>query len=340
MTLVAVALALFAAACYAVGSALQHQQASGTRPGRGPDPRLLWRLARRPRWVLGVLANTAGTAVHAAALSLAPLALVQPLGVLTIAFAVPVNALLRRRRPGRVELVGAVVTAAGLALLTVATHASPAVATLGPGGVLPVLGLLAAVLGAAVLAVRRLTGPPRTIVLAVSAGMAFGITSSLVRPLIHLIGTASSAGQVVGFGAVGAIVAVALTFCAAAVTGLLLEQTAFQTGQLGVAVAVVTVADPVAALSTGALLLGQPVELRPLPAAVAAAAVLTGVVLLSRHRSAGEGGEHLPRPAHLHQVGRPGGQPLRERSGDGHRGRHRRDDPMVPAGRYDADRCA
>jgi drug/metabolite transporter (DMT)-like permease len=281
MIVLAVALALLAAACYAVGAALQHQQAAATRPGRGADPRLLWRLVRRPRWVLGVLANTAGTGLHAVALSMAPLALVQPIGVLTIAFAVPVNAALRRRRPGRGEVVGAVVTATGLALLAVATRASEEVPVLGLADLLPVLGVLVVVLGAALLAARRLTGAARTIVLAIGAGTGFGVTSALVRPVIHLIGNAVHAGTA---GLVTAAVATTVTGCAAAVTALLLEQTAFQSGQLGLAVAVVTVADPVSALTTGGLLLGQPVELRPLAAVVAGLAVLTGVVLLSRHR--------------------------------------------------------
>jgi hypothetical protein len=284
MIVLAVALALLAAACYAAGAALQHQQANATRPSTaGADPRLLWRLVRRPLWVLGVLANTGGTALHAVALSMAPLALVQPIGVLTIAFAVPVNAALRRRRPGRGEVVGAIVTATGLALLSVATRASEEVPVLRLADLLPVLGVLVVALGGAVLAARRLTGPARTIVLALGAGTGFGVTAGLVRPVIHLIGAAADAGTA---GLVAAAIATTATGCAAAVTALLLEQTAFQSGQLGLAVAVVTVADPVSALTTGGLLLGQPVELRPLAAAVAGLAVLTGVVLLSRHRPA------------------------------------------------------
>lgn len=276
MTVLAVVMALLAAACYAVGAALQHQQAAATRAGRGMDPSLLWRLARRPRWLAGVLTNGGGTAFHAVALSLAPLALVQPLGVLTIVFAVPVNALLHRRRPGRAELAGATATAAGLALLAVAAHPATAVPSLHAIAVLPVLGVLAAVLGVAALAVRGLSGPARAIVLAAGGGIGFGVTSSLIRPALHLIGTT---------GPVRAVAALALSAGAAALTGLLLEQTAFQNGHLGLAVAVVTVADPVAALGTGALLLGQPAGLHLLPTAAATAAILTGVALLSRHHA-------------------------------------------------------
>ncbi|HEX6447320.1 MAG TPA: DMT family transporter [Streptosporangiales bacterium] len=270
----AIVLALIGAACYAAGAALQHQQASATTPTGRLRPRLLLELARRPRWLAGVLANGTGCALHVAALSLAPLALVQPIGVMTIALAVPAGALLRRRRPRGGELVGAGVVTSGLALLMTtirAPHGAPVLSLLD---VAPIAGVLAALLAVAALVVRRMTGPARTIVLAVGAGISFGITSALVRPLTHAVAT----------GGIASIASwLTLATVAVAAGGLLMEQSAYQTGRLGLAVAVVTVVDPIAAVIGGATLLHQPAHLASRPVAVAAGLlVVAGVALLSR----------------------------------------------------------
>ncbi|MBO0827319.1 MAG: DMT family transporter [Streptosporangiales bacterium] len=270
----AIVLALIGAACYAVGAALQHQQAAATTPAGRLRPRLLLELARRPRWLAGIVANGAGAALHVTALSLAPLALVQPVGVMTIAFAVPAGALLRGRRQRGGELVGAGVVTAGLALLMTtirAPHAAPALSFLDAE---PVAGMLAALLGVATLVVRRMTGPARTIVLATAAGISFGVTSALMRPLAHAV-------------AAGGIAAIASWLTLATLTvaagGLLMEQSAYQTGRLGLAVAVVTVVDPIAAVVGGAVLLHQPAHLASRAVAVVAGAfVVAGVALLSR----------------------------------------------------------
>lgn len=274
-TVLAIVLALIGASCYAAGAALQHQQAAAaTTPTGRLRPRLLLELARRPRWLAGIVANSAGATMHVAALSLAPLALVQPIGVMTIAFAVPAGALLHRRRPRGGELVGAGVVTAGLALLMTtirAPHGAPVLTFLD---VAPIAGVLAVSLGVATLVARRMTGPARTIVLAVGAGTSFGITSALVRPLAHAIATGGVAAT-----------ATWLTVATAAVAagGLLMEQSAYQTGRLGLAVAVVTVADPVAAVVGGATLLHQPAHLASRTVAmVAGLLVVTGVAVLSR----------------------------------------------------------
>lgn len=270
----AIVLALLGAACYAVGAALQHQQAAATTPTGRLRPGLLLELARRPRWLAGVLSNGTGAALHVVALSLAPLALVQPIGVMTIAFAVPAGALLRRRRPRGGELLGAGVVTVGLALLMTtirAPHSAPVLSLLD---VAPIAGVLAASLGVAALVVARMTGPARTIVLATGAGIAFGITSALVRPLSHAIAA----------GGIAAVVTwLTLVTIAVAAGGLLMEQSAYQTGRLGLAVAVVTVVDPVAAVVGGAALLHQPAHLASRTVAVVAGLlVIVGVVVLSR----------------------------------------------------------
>lgn len=303
----AVVIALLGAACYAVGAALQQHQASSIESSRGLDPGLLVRLVRRPRWVAGIAANAVGAGLHVFALSLAPIALVQPIGVMTVVFAVPAGALLRRRRPSWGELAGAGIVSVALALLVSTLRAPESVAALATAEVLPLAGIVLGVLALAAVAVRRTNGAARTVVLSGSAGIAFGITSAVLRPTLHAIGT-SGASVAVGAG-LFAVVAVAAM-------GLLLEQSSFQRGRLGLAVAVVTVVDPVAAVAAGAGFLHQPVHLvSPWMTAIAVLAVVAGVAVLARRfptrPTRGDGPHHPARVATAFSADRPADSGLR-----------------------------
>jgi len=119
----AVGYALAAAICMALASALQHQAATGEQ-GYRSGIHLLWRLAHRPRWAAGQTVGVAGLALHAAALHAGALAVVQPLLVMGLAFALPLRALLDRARPSAGQVLAAAVLAAGVAIFVAAAHPS------------------------------------------------------------------------------------------------------------------------------------------------------------------------------------------------------------------------
>lgn len=80
MTWLGVSIALLGALGYALGAALQQYEAVA-------DGATL-KLVRRPRWWIGGAIGFAGAALHAVALSFAPLIVVQPVSVTTLVFAV------------------------------------------------------------------------------------------------------------------------------------------------------------------------------------------------------------------------------------------------------------
>jgi hypothetical protein len=98
------------------GFALQHRGASGLPPLSLRRPlRSLGSLARAPVWISGFVLGLAGWAAYVAALRLAPLSLVQAAsagGVVVLVFA-------GRRRPNRLERLGAAGALVGLVLLGV-----------------------------------------------------------------------------------------------------------------------------------------------------------------------------------------------------------------------------
>jgi hypothetical protein len=277
-TLAAVVAALAASLCYAVGAALQQRQARSAAAARLVDPRLLWEVLRRRMWLAGFGLMLVGEVLHVVALAWAPLAVVQPIGVATVLFALPVGAVLARTRPRLRELAAATGTVAGLAALLSGMHVSTAppvlhdrdLALLVPvvGGGLVVLVLLAA----------RSSAALRTLLLGCSAGAMFGTTAALVRLLTH---------RVAADGASGLVGWVTPVVIATAVVGLLLEQAAYKSGHLGVAVGGYTVTDPLVAVAVGAWVLHQPARAgHPLLSVAEAIVVITGVVLLARSTAA------------------------------------------------------
>ena len=69
-------------------------------------------------WLVGTLALLTGYVFQAAALDRGRLAIIQPLLVTTVVFALPLGYFLTRQHVGRREIVGAAVILAGLALFT------------------------------------------------------------------------------------------------------------------------------------------------------------------------------------------------------------------------------
>ena len=115
----AVMVAIAAAALFALSTSLQHHSATGTPAHVRRGHQLIWHLVRHPRWLAGQATSVLAFGLHATALKLGTLTVVQPVLVSGLVFTLPVRALMDRRRPTRAELLGAVVTACGLGLFLV-----------------------------------------------------------------------------------------------------------------------------------------------------------------------------------------------------------------------------
>ncbi|WP_406135486.1 DMT family transporter [Streptomyces sp. NBC_01089] len=272
-TLAAVALSLLSAVGYATAAVAQERLASRTKPGSG-----LLRLLGHGAWWWAVGLNAAGAVLHVAALKYGSLTLVQPLGALTLVAAVPLGAHLAGRRVARTEWRGTVLTLLGLAALLLAAGGTPPHETLS----LPEALGIAAVALALVAALVRRAGRPGArpgLRFATASGLVSGVASALTQTVTVSV-TDHSHGPVVGWRTA----VVALLVAAFAVGGLLLSQTAYR-GGLGAPLAMVTLANPVAASVIGLALLGERLQggaVGILLAAVGAVAAARGVVLLTR----------------------------------------------------------
>jgi drug/metabolite transporter (DMT)-like permease len=183
VTGLAVTLALLSAATFAISSSVQQQAAEGAPESATGLVGLLGYLVRRPAWLVGQLLATCAFVLHASALHAGPIAVVQPIVVSGIVWAVPARAALSRRLPSSRELWAVVVTATGLAVFLVASDPTEgSQATLGLGSVVIVaVGVLVAL--AANYAASLSGHEPRrkAFFLGVVGGVLFGLVAGLVK---------------------------------------------------------------------------------------------------------------------------------------------------------------
>ena len=280
-SLPSIALAVTAAFCFAGAALLQHRAVSAEPDSGSRSGGLSMRdVSRRPGWLLGLVLAAGGSTLHAIALVLAPLSVVQPVGVLAVPIAVVLTAARTHRKPTAGMLVGvlvcvtAVVTFVGTAAGSAVSTPAPGRATLLAGVIVGLVVLMLAGVGLA------RTGWARCVACAMAGAAAFGLVSSLVRAV----------SQAVTSGEIGivdpAVLATVAGVAAAILAGGWLVQQAFTSGPPEVVVACLTVVDPIVAVLFGIVLLGEgsATPARHWAVLGAAAFVATvGVAVLARH---------------------------------------------------------
>ncbi|MFG2881904.1 DMT family transporter [Streptomyces sp. NPDC048297] len=270
----AAAFAVAGAASNAVGTAFQRKAASASTRG---GIRLLADLVRRPAWVLG-MAGVIGAAVfQSLALVNGPLALVQPLFILELPFALlAAGPIMHRRMPGY-GWWGVAAVVAGLAVVLIS--AAPRGATDQAALVrwIPALVLCLGAIAAAVLLAGRKHSPARrAALLAAASAIANALTAALLK---SASGTFADHGgvaflrswQTYGFALVGA-------------GAVLLLENALQAGPLVAAQPALTIGDAVVSLALGITLFEESVRTGwwLIPEACGAVLIVGGVLVLSR----------------------------------------------------------
>ncbi|NMO33541.1 DMT family transporter [Streptomyces sp. GMY01] len=236
-----VLLSFVSAVAYA-GGAIVQERVAVTTPGKRYAP------LRRAAWWAAVALNGLGGLLHVVALAYGPLSLVQPLGALTIVFALPMAALFVGRRAGAAAWRGAIMTTVGLAGLLSLVGASPAQSLSGAQRVaLAVItgGALAALTVAGRAAHRH--PAVRSVLLAVGAGLAFGMSSVFTKTVAVDWTDGVAAAELPSLAAIGAL----------ATAGMLLSQASYRGGGLTAPLATLTVVNPVAAAAVGITMFGE-----------------------------------------------------------------------------------
>lgn len=229
----AVILGLGAAASFAVSNVTQ--MAAVSRQPRAAGAGILVRVARDPLWLVGLLASILGFVLEAAALSIAPVVLVQPLIVAELPFALPFAALIAGRRLGRPEWTGIAMVTAGLAAVVVVIRPADA-PIVASGRVWAVLFLSVAGLALVLVATGRGLGTVgRTTALAAAAGACFGLLSVVTKATTH---------QVARHGAAALLRWEPWALAAVGLVGMTIAQNAYRAGPLAVSLPLLDLGEP------------------------------------------------------------------------------------------------
>jgi drug/metabolite transporter (DMT)-like permease len=275
----AILLSLVACFCTATASVCQRLGARSLEqtPAKsgGFDPWLVFRLARQPAWLLGLICMIAGFAFQVSALRFGPLALVQPILAIELLFVFGYLALLpaARRVGPRVrwrDWLAVAVMSAGISLFLRAANPSGG-RDHAPAGLWWLSGLATLVVVAITITLaERVAGSSsrRAALLGVATGITWGFVAAVIKELSsHVAG-----GPADIFTNWSAYV-LAVTGAA----GMLLASHAFAAGPLAASQPGFTILDPVAATLLGVFLFSE--HLATSPAALMAEAL--GLVLLA-----------------------------------------------------------
>lgn len=304
-----------AALCLGLGYVLQQRAAALTPLEEVLHWRLLLDLLHKPMWLWGVASMVLGQLLGGLALQLASVALVEPLLSANLLFAFVIASVLSDRKVRWHEVGGALLLTLALAAFLVVgnprstSHPHPdrlwtIVALIIVGGAVVLLVFFAKKILLLVMVAKSKRFIAEAVLLSTGAGLLYGLQDAATRQSLLRAdnnGIASILNSPWTYLVVGA-----------AITGLLLSQSAFKVGTLSHSLPPLTAAEPLAGIGLGVTLLADKVEVSPGHLAVEAAcgaAVILGVYLIGRSGTLSRPHRGLRAPHHEAPRREP---PLRE----------------------------
>ena len=276
MSAVAAVLALVAAFSFALAATLWQRASmdAGVSPG---DARGFVGLLTNGVWLLGLAAQCVGVALQAAALDRGRVAIIQPLLVTSIVWALPLGHWLTNQTITRRHVAGATIIVVGLAVF--ATVGDPAAGVDNAptsDWISALLVIAAACIGLVILGGRGGFGT-KAAAFGATAGALYGVSATLMKPVVetwHADGLSALLGGWQFWVMAGAGLA-----------GFYFQQVSLATGRLVTSVATVSVVNPVVSVLLGALVLQERLDKTPEWHAVAAigalATALLGAVIIA-----------------------------------------------------------
>ncbi len=280
--LIGIPLALLGAVFMSFGAQYQHrgvqkvERLTQTGGSNGLTGAQLWNLLRRPSWVAGTVMLGLAIVCQLAALSFAPLILVQPLGAISLVITTLLNARISGFAPTRRSIIAIVLCVTGILLFVTIAAIYATETPVTDAQLLTVLVILAAVVvvvGGLWLWLRKRTN---ALFYIVGAGVVYGFVATLAKVVISRI-------QNGNFEWLTVLCIVALI--AGTAVGAYFVQTAYASGPPDLVIAGLTVVDPIVAIVIGLAVLHE-ASTAPWGAfvgfAVAGALAIVGVFQLAR----------------------------------------------------------
>ncbi|MEV0916770.1 DMT family transporter [Streptomyces sp. NPDC049967] len=284
MSVLVLVLAVSAACCLGFGFVLQQAAASHAPKSDYLSFRLLLDLMRVRSWLAGIGLMVCGMVLGALALGKGEVSVVEPLLATNLLFAMTLSRHRTGQRLGRQGWAGLWLLACGVAAFLLAGEPKGGSAVSSPLRHWLVIGVVAGIALALTMYAARSRSVAAPALLAVAAGLLYGLQDALTRVSGQLIGDDGWAALVMSWQPYAVLVL--------GVTGLLLVQSAFETGPLRMSLPALTAAQPLAGIACGIGFLGDQVRTDTGALAWQAAglaAIVTGIVLLGLHPAMPEG---------------------------------------------------
>jgi len=273
----AVALALVTAFLYALSNVLELTEAEQVPDEEAASATLMAHLIRKPRWWLGLGADVFGYVTQASAIALAAVIFVEPILATGIVMSLILGAFMTHRKIRAVDWLWAALLSGGLALFLYEVLPTGGRDFIPNNRAVIAMPAIVGAMGACILAAGGFRGSTRSALLGVAAGISFGAAAVLTKSVVSYLGDGI-------FDWVPHWEPYALAL--ASVGGVVINQSAFQTGALAASVGAMESMAPLSAAILGIVLLDEHVEFES-PFQVFAvvcsiAIVLIGIMQLAR----------------------------------------------------------
>lgn len=256
MMLLGIALAVLGAVLMSFGAHYQHrgvdkvERLSGENASKGLSLNHLRRLLTRPSWAVGTAFLGLAIVCQLAAMSMAPLIVVQPLGAIALVVTTLVTAKTTGVLPTKTSIIAIIACAGGIFVFVgiaahfAIEHSVDARQTLT---VLVLLAIVVVVLLASWIIMRQ-KNRRLPLFYIVAAGILYGFVATLAKVVIK-----SVQAQVFDFYLVLCVIGL----ITAAALGAYFVQTAYSSGPADLVIAGLTVVDPIVAVLIGLFVLGE-----------------------------------------------------------------------------------
>ncbi|HHV20377.1 MAG TPA: hypothetical protein GXZ30_02380 [Propionibacterium sp.] len=258
----AIALGVLASMGFALGATLQHSGVDRIfTPGsdRHLNAHRVGQMLRTPIWLLGTALILAGAGLHLIGVMLAPVTVIQPVGILAVPFAVLLAARKNHTRP-----TGGMWLAIGMAVVGIVTFTLLSSRTAATDTVIDLPLILGASLviwvGAGVCGAFGVRGPHgfRCLAWATAGAFLYGLATALMKTSIELYRQGGENPHMFWVTVAGLVACYAV--------GAWLIQQAYAAGPAEIVVGSMTVIDPLIAVAFGIMVLGEGRGIDPLSA--------------------------------------------------------------------------
>lgn len=286
LRVIAIVLAVLAAVALAFGAQFQNNAVSsgpnkkktnGDEKGRGSlSIKQLASLLIKPQWLSGTAFMVVGIGLQLAALSLAPLIVVQPVGAIALVITSLLNARVTKTRLNRGTIIAISLCTLGIAAFVAMASGVANETVLNDDRLREVLSVLGVILVAFTVLFFTVGKHAKALTYVIGAGVLYGFVATLAKVVIQRIYQSQFEWLTV-FCLIALIGAVAL--------GSWFVQNAYASGPPDLVIAGLTVIDPLVAVSIGIVILGEATAASwPVAVGFGLSAVLAviGVYLLSK----------------------------------------------------------